>query len=361
MLSILASLASEICYTSYVNKETLIIISILIIVGIIFFVIKFAEIKNTIIVIQKTSNAISTPFDGITIPYLRKREYKSTLGQLDEIDHNSSYTSYLTSYTSDGLKINALLTKPTGVMPKGGFPAIVFVHGYIPPAEYRTLERYVDYVDYLAKNGFVVFKIDLRGNGSSEGKPGGGYFGADYVIDTLNAYASLESSNFVNKKEIGLWGHSMAGNTVLRSMAVKPTIPAVDIWAGAVYTYIDQREYGINDQSYQPLQTPSTTRNSRQEMFAKVGTPSAGNKFWELVAPTSYLNDLKGAIQINHAIDDTVVDIRYSENLNMLLDKTSVPHEFYKYPTGGHNISGVSFTLSMQRTVEFFNKYLKNK
>jgi len=76
------------------------------------------------------------------------------------------------------------------------------------------------------------------------------------------------------------------------------------------------------------------------------------------VAPTSYLNDLKGAIEINHAEDDTVVNIGYSRDLMALLDKTKVPHEFYTYPTGGHNIEGSSFSSAMQRTVEFFKKYL---
>lgn len=344
------------------NKKVLIIIGLLIFVGIIFLIIKNLGYKTAINdIIQKTSEKISkpTPFEEITIPYLRKKEYKSSLGELREVSQHSNYTSYLTSYTSDGLKINGLLTKPAGEMPKRGFPAIVFVHGYIAPTQYQTLEKYQDYVDFLAKNGFVIFKIDLRGHGDSEGEPGGGYFGADYVTDTLNAYSALETSDFVNKNEIGLWGHSMAGNIVLRSMAVKPTIPAVVIWAGAVYTYVDQREYGINDQSYRQPQAVTAIRSRRQELFNKVGSPSAQSEFWKLVAPTSFLNDLKGAIQVHHAVDDTVVDIRYSRNLNMLLDKTSVKHELFEYENGGHNLTGPSFVQAMQRTVEFFNNYLK--
>jgi len=338
-----------------------IIITLLIIAGIVLLF-KFSIYNPTITnMIQKTSTNILIPssLEQITIPYLRKKEFKSSLGKLDQISQNSSYTSYLTSYNSDGLKINGLLTIPASEKPKEGFPAIVFIHGYIPPTEYKTLERYVDYVDYVARNGFVVFKIDLRGHGDSEGNPGGGYFGADYVTDTLNAYSALQNSDFVNPKAIGLWGHSMAGNIVMRSMAVKPTIPAAVIWAGAVYTYTDQREFGINDNSYRPPQIVDATRNSRQRIFDLVGSPSATSKFWQEMAPTTYLNDLKGAIQIHHAIDDTVVNIGYSRELNNLLDTTSVPHEFYTYESGGHNITGASFTTAMQRTVEFFKKYLK--
>ncbi len=298
------------------------------------------------------------PFYEITIPYFRGRIYKSSIGELEKIGDNGSYDMFLTDYDSDGFKINALLTIPNGEAPEGGWPAIVFVHGYIPPGQYVTTERYGDYVDYLANNEFVVFKIDLRGHGDSEGKAGGSYYGSDYVIDILNAYGALQSSNFVNKKKIGLWGHSMAGNIVLRSLASKPEIPAAVIWAGAGFSYVDLQKYQIRDASYHPL--PSDTERARRQrlIFELYGRPTAESSFWKQVAPTNYLNDLKGAIQLDHAVDDETVDIGYSRDLNSLLDKTSVPHEFYEYPNGGHNISGNNFTLAMQRTVEFFKRYL---
>src|SRR6185503_14576544 len=87
------------------------------------------------------------PYEDLTIPYLRQQTYTSNLGDLQQIDENANYTSYLTSYTSDGLKVYGLLTVPTGAPPDSGWPAIVFVHGYIPPKEYITLSRYADYVD----------------------------------------------------------------------------------------------------------------------------------------------------------------------------------------------------------------------
>jgi len=299
------------------------------------------------------------PFEELTIPFLRNKEYKSTLGQLEKVSENQNYTSYLTSYTSDGLKINALLTEPVGEKPEGGYPAIVFIHGYIPPKQYQTLQKYIEYVDYLAREGFVVFKIDLRGHGESEGEPGGGYYSSDYVIDALNAYKALQDSGFVNPKKIGLWGHSMAGNVVLRSFAVKPEISAVVIWAGAGYTYVDLNEYRLRDSSYQaPLNNTERVRK-RQQLLQIYGDPKEGNPFWKLVAPTNYLTDIKGAIQLNHAVDDEVVSIEYSRNLNKLLDKTSVVHELHEYVSGGHNITGESFTQAMQNTVEFFHKYLK--
>jgi uncharacterized protein len=299
------------------------------------------------------------PFAEMTIPHLRQRSYQSSLADLKVFSENSNYTSYLTSYTSDGLKINGLLTKPKGQMPEGGWPAVIFIHGYIPPTQYITTQNYGDYLDYLARNGLVVFKIDLRGHGESEGEPGGAYYSSDYIIDALNAYSALESSNFVKKGSIGLWGHSMAGNVVMRALAAKPDIKAVVIWAGAVYTYLDFGEYGISDNSYRPPAVTTPRANRRQELFNAHGQFNSEHPFWKQVPATNYLSDIKGAIQIHHAVDDSVVDIGYSRNLDQILDKTSISHQLFEYQSGGHNLNGASFNAAMQRSVDFFRNYLK--
>lgn len=318
--------------------------------------------KNSKISFQnkKLSSPSPSPFlfQELTIPYLRERIYDSRLGELKTYNDLANYTSFLTSYDSDGLKVNGLLTEPKGEKPPSGWPAIIFIHGYIPPTEYRTTERYIAYVDYLARNGFVVFKIDLRGNGDSEGEPGGVYYSSDYVIDALNAYSALQNSGFVDSKKIGLWGHSMAGNVVLRSLAAKPDIPAAVIWAGAGYTYTDLSEYRLRDLSYRPQPSDTERARKRTQIRALYGDPDPANWFWKLVIPVNYLSDYKGAIQLNHAVDDDVVDIRYSRGLNEILNKTQIPHEFNEFLNGGHNITDPSFTPAMQKTVEFFKKYL---
>ena len=299
------------------------------------------------------------PFQEMTIPYLRSRSYQSSLGKLNQATETSTYTGYLTSYDSDGLKVNGYLTVPKGDKPEKGWPAIVFIHGYIPPANYRTLENYSAYVDYLARNGFAVFKIDLRGHGDSEGDPGGGYYSSDYIIDALNARAALQKSDFVNPDAVGLWGHSMAGNVIARALAASPEIPAIVIWAGAVYTYSDFSDYSIEDNSYQPPQTDSPARRKRNEMFEKYGQFDLNSSFWKQVPMTNYLDGITGAISLNHAVDDPVVDVRYSRNLNSLLNQTSIVHELNEYPSGGHNFTGATFNQAMQATVDFFKKYLK--
>lgn len=300
----------------------------------------------------------SQPFEDITIPYLQARTYSSSLGEREQLSTHTAYTSYLTHYLSDGYTINALLAIPKGETPQGGWPAIVFIHGYIPPSLYQTQTRYVDYINYLASNGFVVLKIDLRGHGDSEGEASGAYYSGDYIVDVLNAYAALQSADFVNKNRIGLWGHSMAGNVVLRSVAAQKNIPAVVIWAGAVYTYADLQEYRINDNSYRPPSSDSNRQRRRQELFDTHGQFDASNEFWKRVPATNYLQDFQTAIQIHHAIDDNVVSIKYSHNLADILKKAGKKYELYEYSSGGHNITGANFGVAMQRTVSFFQEKL---
>lgn len=322
------------------------------------FMEKGVQVKN---LITNTVAATPTPFSfsELTIPFLRNKEYKGVLSSERAVSYETAtYTAYTTSYTSDGLKINGLLTIPKGKTPDGGWPAIVFIHGYIPPSNYQTTQNYYDYVDYLARNGFVVFKIDLRGHGNSEGEPGGAYYSSDYIVDTLGAYNALENSGFVNARKIGLWGHSMAGNITSRAAAVKKDIPAVVIWGGAVYTYDDMKKYGIQDNSYMssPPNAPRTSK--RQELNNKYGQFNSQSEFWKQVPMTNYLDGIATAFQLNHAVNDDVVDVGYSRDLKDILDRAHITTELHEYPAGGHNINGSSFTSAMNNTVRFFKENL---
>lgn len=303
------------------------------------------------------------PFQEMTVPYLRTQEFESQIIDQELRSENANYSSYLASYDSDGLKIYGQLTIPKETTarskPEEGWPAIVFIHGYIPPTTYRTFGNYEAYVDYLARNGFVVFKIDLRGHDQSEGEAGGGYYAGDYIIDTLHAYSALQSTEVVNPEAIGLWGHSMAGNVSLRTAVAKQDIPAIVIWAGAVYTYEDMREFGIDDNSYRPPSTTSQRSQRRQQLRDTHGDFDPQSDFWKQVVPTNYLNGMSTAVHLHHAVNDDVVSIEYSRNLAKILQDAGIEHELYEYQSGGHNINGASFNTAMQRTVEFYREKLR--
>ena len=277
----------------------------------------------------------------------------------EQLEDGANYTRYIASYLSEGNKIYGLLTVPYGAPPEGGFKAIVFNHGYIPPNRYRTTERYVAYVDALARSGFVVFKIDLRGFGNSEGEPTGTYFSPAYTIDAISALKSLQTLDYVDPEGIGMWGHSMAGNLVLRAMLVEPAIAAGVIWAGAVFSYDDFVRYSITDPSYNPTAaTNLSSRQAGQQIQEVYGPPDTTVPFWKAVSLTEHIDLLKAPLQLHHALNDSVVDVRYSADLAAVLNAAGKMHESYQYENGGHNIGAPAFDEAMRRTIEFFQKHL---
>ena len=296
----------------------------------------------------------------LTIAALRDMEIEGSDIVLEErLANGSSYVQYLASYVSEGNKIYGLLTIPFGDIPEGGFKAIVFNHGFIPPDTYQTTTRYVAYVATLASHGFVVFKIDMRGHGNSEGEATGSYFSPAYTIDAIVALKSLQRLEFVDPDGIGMWGHSMAGNLVLRAMLIEPDIKAGVIWAGAVYSYDDFVAYRISDVSFNPDDIERATRFRRsRELFDTYGDPTTDHPYWQAVSLTENIDFLQSPLQLHHALNDSVVNIGYSNDLSTVLIEHEKVFELYQYAGGGHNIDSPYFEDAMLRTVVFFQKHL---
>lgn len=299
----------------------------------------------------------------LMIEQMRKATYPgSEITIEDELAVGSNYKRYLVNYLSDGLKIHALLTVPNTQPPTGGFPAVIFNHGYIPPEEYRTTERYVAYVDGFARNGYVVLKPDYRGHGSSEGSPEGAYYSPAYTRDVLNALASLKNYESVNPEKIGMWGHSMGGHITLRSMVISGDIKAGVIWAGVVASYEDMANNWRRRITWSPSQRENMARRpSRAELIEEFGTFEENPSFWEAISPIFFVDDISGPIQIHHGTNDESVPWEFSQSLKDALEAKDKTVEYYSYEGADHNLSGSAFTPAITRSVEFFDKYLKGE
>lgn len=293
--------------------------------------------------------------DPLSIAYLRQRDYTgSDIIIEEELAPGSNYNQYIASYKSDGLKIYALLTVPQDDKPEKGWPVIIFNHGFIQPTQYRTTQLYESYVDSFARNGYIVFKSDYRGHGNSEGEQRGGYGNNDYTIDVLNAVASVKKYPDANADRIGMWGHSMGGGITLRSMVVSKDIKAGVIWAGVVGSYADL----INDWRRGSTAMPSQAFGWRQELLDQYGDPEKNPEKWNAISSTSYLADISGPLQVQHAAGDTHVPIVLSEKLNERMKAAGKFVEYYSYDGDDHNISQ-NFSTAMDRSIAFFDRYLE--
>lgn len=340
------------------HRNLLLLLLVLVLLGIKVFSDKVNPLKQINLQPQTQAKTL----DPLTIEAMRARQYPGSEIKIEEIlEPAENYNQYIASYISDGLKIYGLLTIPKGNTPAGGWPAIIFNHGYIPPKDYRTTERYVAYVDEFAKNGYVVFKSDYRGNGNSEGQPEGSYYSPAYTVDVLNALSSIKKYPGVNPNKIGLWGHSMGGNITLRSLVISPDIKVAVIWGGVVGTYNDLTNNWQRRVTYSPPPNELVLRNrSRSTLIQKYGDLNKNPNFWHSIDPNYYLQDIQAPMQLDVGLADEEVPYQFSEGLNSRLQQAGKTVEYFTYEGADHNISGESFNTAMQNSLDFFDKYLKN-
>lgn len=300
--------------------------------------------------------AVSSDPHPLQIDAKRARDYPGSDIMVEAmLDPGGNYSRYYVSYLSDGLKIYAMMTVPNGQKPPTGWPVVIFNHGYIPPDVYRTNQRYVQYVDQIASNGYIVFKSDYRGHDQSQGTPGGSYTRDNYTIDVLNAVASMKRYPDADPNRIGMWGHSMGGFITLRSMVIARDIRAGVIWAGVVAPYPDLYTRW-NPGARQTSAGPGSFIYSLEQAYGSVET---NPEFWRSISANSYLQDLSGPIQIHTGTNDHDVPWQFSQMLYEQMLAANQVAELFTYDGDNHNISG-HFDVAMQHTVEFFDRYLKN-
>lgn len=318
--------------------------------------------QNTVIEapVIPVAPVVSSPSEMASIPlsidYLRSRSYEGSDFIIEQtLTPGSNYNRYIVSYLSDGLKIFALLTIPWEEKPASGYPVVIFNHGYIPPDQYRTTERYLAYTDAFASNGYIVVKSDYRGHGSSEGNSTSIYGDPGYVIDVLNAFASAKRYPDADSNRIGMWGHSMGGYITLRAMVVNPEIKAGVIWAGVVASYEElfNSWWGGNRSSN------SNRPNWRTDMVAQYGTPQENPAYWNALSANAYLADLSGPIQLHHGTGDTTVPYSYSVLLDEQIRAAGRSTEMFLYPNDDHNIA-TNRDNALVLSVVFFNEHVKS-
>lgn len=300
----------------------------------------------------------TTPaLESISISSLKNGDYPGSEIKIEQtLNPGSNYLRYIASYKSDNLTIYALLTVPKGTRPSSGWPVIIFNHGYIPPAQYKTAERYIAYTDAFSRNGYLVFKPDYRGHGNSEGIPTGAYGSNDYTVDVLNALASIKRYSDADPDRIGMWGHSMGGFLTLRSMVVSKDIKAGVIWGGVVASYPDLISKWRRRPT--PLQAPTGARRWRDLLTAEFGTPETNPEFWRSISANSFLTDISGPVALHHGEADVSVPVEFSKTLNEQLMDVGKESEVFIYAGDNHNISN-NFGTAIRRSIEFFDKYLK--
>lgn len=178
-----------------------------------------------------------------------------------------------------------------------------------------------------------------------------------------HAVAAIKTYPDADPERIGMWGHSMGGQITLRAMVVTDDIKAGVIWAGVVASYPDLfarwRRGSSAGSDIFPTPDPNSRRGRwRRELLETYGSPEENPEFWAAISPNSYLGDLSGPVQMHHGTADTSVPLEFSETLLSQMQAVGRPVELYIYDGDNHNISN-SFSTAIQRSIQFFDTYVK--
>lgn len=247
-----------------------------------------------------------------------------TLSYEGPLDDGPSYSAYLISYLSAGLKVHAMVAVPRQETPEGGFPVLIANHGYVPePNKYgitaeginsRPGDYYRSVPELYSSRGYLVILPDYRGHNNSEGfefvhKTDSVGLYADDVIALL---ASLDEIESANTEKLFMWSHSMGGGVSMRVQLATQEIKAASYWATMSVADLEQR-----------------------------------------------LGDLDGPVMIHHATGDKSTDYSNAQHLADALKAIDHPFTYHSYDSSDHYLAGVERELAADRDAAFFSASIK--
>lgn len=136
-------------------------------------------------------------------------------------EYNIPQRHFFTFKTSDGVKLNAWMIKPTNFSPDKKYP--VLMYQYSGPGSQEVLDRWsLTWENYMATMGYIVVCADGRGTGGR-----GQAFekctymkiGVKEAKDQVETAQYLSTLPYIDKERIGIWGWSYGGYMTLMSMS----------------------------------------------------------------------------------------------------------------------------------------------
>ena len=134
----------------------------------------------------------------------------------------------VTITAADGTPLVATLYRPSGPVPAGGWPSVIFFHGL--GGRRADMEKVAEQMG-IAGEHYVVLAPDARGHGDSGGLVG--IDGPNEIADVRTLYNWLRDRPDTTDDKIGAWGISYGGGAAWNSLAAGvpwATIEVVETW-----------------------------------------------------------------------------------------------------------------------------------
>jgi dipeptidyl aminopeptidase/acylaminoacyl peptidase len=250
--------------------------------------------------------------------------------------------------TFDGKTISAFLWMPFNLTRDGKNPAVVLPHG-------GPTGQMVDYwspeVAALVSRGYICIAPNVRGSsgyGIDFQKANYQDLGGGDLQDEVYAAKFLELTGFVDPKKIGMTGGSYGGYMTLMAVGKTP-----DVWAAGV------EEFGIINW-FTMLQHEDALLQEYEKSL--LGDPEKDRKIYEADSPITYLHNAKAPLLVLQGENDPRVPKEEAEQVVDLLRKDGKTVDAHYYSNEGHGFNKRENRIdAIQRTVAWFDKYLKGK
>ena len=254
----------------------------------------------------------------------------------------------ITYKSFDGKMISAILWMPFNLKRDGSNPAVVLPHGG-PTGQ--TSDYFNSTAAALASRGYICIAPNVRGStgyGMDFQKANYQDLGGGDLQDEVYATKFLVDTGYADPKKIGITGGSYGGFMTLMAIGKTP-----DVWAAAV------EEYGIINW-YTMLQHEDPFLQQYERTL--LGDPEKDRAIYEADSPIKYIGDEKTPLLVLQGTNDIRVPKEEAEQVVEILKKNGRTVDAHYYEAEGHGFSKRENQIdSLQRTVEWFDKYLKGE
>lgn len=250
-------------------------------------------------------------------------------------------TEYGTIEAKDGQTLHYSMIKPANFDATKRYPVFLFTYG--GPHSQRVTRAWGNYFDqYMAQQGFVVFRLDNRGSSRRERAFTDVIYnnlGKNEVEDQVTGIDWLARQSFVDAKRVGVFGWSYGGYMTLRLLAAASDKIAMGVSVAPV------TDWALYDTHY-------------TEQFVG-GTPKSDPQAYARSGVFAHLDGLKSPLLLVHGMADDNVLFTNSTRLIDELVKRNVQFDLMTYPGAKHGISGRASQRHVYGLIEsFFKKNL---
>ncbi len=233
--------------------------------------------------------------------------------------------------TSEGVKLNGWMIKPTDFDRSKEYPVLMYVYGGPNSQTVQDSWGGSNYFWYqsLAQQGYIIVSVDNRGTGARGEefrKMTYQQLGKYETIDQIEAAKWLGKQPYVDADRIGIWGWSYGG--YMSSLCL---FKGADVFSTAIAV-----APVTNWKWYDTIYT---------ERFMR--TPQENNDGYEDNSPINHVDKMKGAYLLVHGMGDDNVHAQNSFEMVNALIRANKHFDTYFYPNRNHGIYGGNTRLHL--------------